>query len=156
MKVSTEQRFWMKVDKSDDCWIWIAAKLLYGYGRFTLYNPESQKQTFVLAHRFAWQLTHGPIPSGLNVLHKCDNPPCVNPFHLFLGTQGDNTRDRETKGRGNHPRGENHHKVVLTIDQVKDIKNQLAVGVKPIRLAEQYNVNRGTISCIISKRSWKY
>lgn len=87
-------RFWAKVRKSDGCWPWIKSRQPYGYGRFNYQGKQVQ------AHRVAWILTNGPIPDDLCVLHSCDNPPCCNPDHLFLGTKGDNNRDCIRKGRG--------------------------------------------------------
>ena len=97
-KPTVEQRFWAKVDKEspNGCWEWTAGLNGAGYGQFTMW-PASP----VRAHRFSWELRHGPIPDGLCALHRCDNRPCVNPDHLFLGTRGDNIRDCFSKGRGN-------------------------------------------------------
>ena len=83
-------RFWSKVDikEKDDCWIWTAGTVKGGYGLFGCQ-----------AHRIAYTLSVGPIPEGLEVLHKCDNPPCCNPNHLFTGTQQDNIKDMDSKGR---------------------------------------------------------
>ena len=97
------ERFWnkvMKIVETDECWEWIAFKNKDGYGLFG-YNGKNQK-----AHRVSWQLHNGPIPDGLCVLHKCDNPSCVNPNHLFLGTNADNIKDRVNKNRtvGKHGR----------------------------------------------------
>jgi hypothetical protein len=89
--------FWKKVDKSGDCWIWTANRLPKGYGLFgRQYWDEMHTQ---LAHRWAWFLTHGDLPHDLLVCHRCDNPPCVRPEHLFLGTSKDNNRDRAGKWR---------------------------------------------------------
>lgn len=106
------ERFWKKVDKSggpDACWLWTASKSTDGYGRFRAIKK-------LAAHRVAWTLTYGQIPydgSHLStcVCHDCpggDNPACCNPSHLFLGSHSDNMVDKERKGRGNHPRGDNH------------------------------------------------
>lgn len=95
-------RFWEKVERSPDpdgCWVWTAATTRIGYGVFAV----SRKRKNVRAHRFAWELTHGPIPDGLCVCHACDNPPCVRPDHLWLGTSEDNTADRHRKGRTAKP-----------------------------------------------------
>ena len=89
------ERFWSKVQKndtSDGCWLWMGSKSPSGYGMF-------HRKPFVSAHRFAWITIYGIIPDGMNVLHQCDNPACVRPEHLFLGTQGDNVRDMMRKGR---------------------------------------------------------
>lgn len=86
-------RFWPKVDKAGDCWIWKASKRRKGYGQFQLNG------TMVSAHRVAWQIEHGEIPAGLLVCHHCDNPSCVRPDHLFLGTNSDNQKDAGAKKR---------------------------------------------------------
>lgn len=92
---TTADRFWAKVDRSGDCWLWMGKRIVkYGY-----FNHRR-------AHRVAWELTHGDIPKGLYVLHSCDNPPCVNPAHLRLGTQFDNMADMHDRGRGRWHRPE--------------------------------------------------
>jgi hypothetical protein len=87
-------RFWSKVDKSGECWVWTAKALCEnGYGRFYVGKKPLR------AHRYSWELANGPITDGLFVCHRCDNPPCVNPAHLFLGTHQDNMQDMVAKGR---------------------------------------------------------
>lgn len=87
------KRFWAGVDTTGDCWVWKGSKAGAGYGVLGIDYKS------VYAHRFSYELHFGPIPDNLCVLHKCDNPPCVNPDHLFLGTQLDNMDDRNRKGR---------------------------------------------------------
>jgi len=89
-------RFWSHVDTSGECWVWTAARASKrgGYGRFGIENQQTE-----YAHRVSWRLAYGPIPTGLWVLHHCDNPPCVRPSHLFLGTQVENMADMTIKGR---------------------------------------------------------
>ncbi len=91
---SDRDRFWSKVRQSGGCWIWTAGLSKSGYGKFA----PSHRQT-VGAHRVSYELFNGEIPDGMCVLHRCDNPPCVNPHHLFLGTQVDNVADRNSKNR---------------------------------------------------------
>ncbi|MFD8088690.1 HNH endonuclease signature motif containing protein [Streptomyces malaysiensis] len=91
-------RFWLRVAKSDGCWTWRAALNAYGYGAFWTADKK-----VVGAHRFSYQLHYGPIPEGMWVLHRCDNPPCVRPDHLFLGSPADNIHDMDSKGRGRRP-----------------------------------------------------
>lgn len=92
LRVSIEQRFWTKVNKTSGCWLWTAGTIR-GYGQIGINRRPSY------AHRVAWELTHGPIPDGASVLHKCDVPLCVRPDHLFLGSQQDNLKDARQKGR---------------------------------------------------------
>ena len=120
---SNPQKFWSHIDKSGECWIWTGAKTRGGYGHL------NYQKRYYRAHRLAWILTFGPIPepswgeSELEVCHKCNNPACVRPDHLFLGTHGDNIRDMWKKGRGksplselsgpDHPRWKGGHKEYL-------------------------------------------
>jgi hypothetical protein len=102
-RVDPAIRFWKKVDKNGPihpvlgtaCWVWTGYKMPFGHGQLTISKDES----CVLTHRFSWELHHGPIPEGIKVCHRCDNPPCVRPDHLFLGTQKDNIQDAIKKGR---------------------------------------------------------
>ena len=96
MKTITE-RFWTKVEKSDGCWIWKGSRHHNGYGY--LHRGGHTDRHPARAHRFSWEIHNGPIPVGLWVLHRCDNPPCVRPDHLFLGTRKDNMVDCAAKGR---------------------------------------------------------
>jgi len=91
-------RFFTKVTQTADCWLWNGAKTPNGYGQFRLAGRFGR---LVLAHRFSYETKFGPIPEGLWALHKCDNPPCVNPDHLFIGDRSDNMRDCAKKGRLN-------------------------------------------------------
>lgn len=95
---NAEASFWRKVNRSagpGSCWEWMGRKSR-GYGSLTRKTPHG---TFIRAHRYAWYLANGPIPDGMVICHKCDNPGCVNPAHLFIGTQDQNNKDRAAKGR---------------------------------------------------------
>jgi hypothetical protein len=89
------ERLWSRVDKTGDCWVWLGSGTTDRYGQIRV----GSKMVYV--HRLAYELTYGVIPAGMSVLHRCDNPSCCRPEHLFLGTQQDNIRDMENKGRAN-------------------------------------------------------
>jgi len=152
MRKSLVFRFWGKFDRpKEGCWLWKAGKDGKGYG--LIGNGSHYDFHKILAHRLSWMLYNGPIPDGLCVLHKCDNPICVNPNHLFLGTKGDNAKDRDEKGRVAH--GEEHYKAKLTKKQVEQIRQLRLVGLKITEIAKLFDVSKGHVSEIVSKKVWK-
>ena len=152
---SLEERFWPKVQKIGKCWTWVGDRTKAGYGvfRFPLHR--------LYAHRASWILHFGVIPKGQYVLHRCDNPSCVNPKHLFLGTHVDNIRDMLKKGRHNFQvnpslRGEGCCKPKLTKHQVLEIRELCRVRVmKIIEIAKKYSVDRSLVYLIQKRKVWK-
>ena len=141
-------RFWSHVDKSGDCWIWTGRRDPCGYGR---YHTGSEH----LAHRLSWTWCRGLIPDKMYVLHRCDNPPCVNPEHLFIGTQSDNMIDGITKGRVRLPPqdGEQNHQAKLTAALVEKIRVRYAAGgVLQRQLAVEYGLT--SVSAILTGDEW--
>jgi len=143
------KRFWDKVNKTDDCWIWTAAIDDGGYGHFWLNNKIEK------AHRVSWIIHNGPIQDDkLRVCHKCDNPPCVRPDHLFLGTDKDNSRDCIDKGRRLHLIGENATNVKLTDQEVEKIRNMyLTKQYTQRELGSLFGVSQSQIYMIVNNKS---
>jgi len=141
------KRFWDKVDKSGDCWIWTACCNKDGYGRFGIGRHKT-----VLAHRHSYELEHGSIQASAHVLHKCDNPPCVNPAHLFIGDQVSNMLDRDQKGRV--AKGEAAGPSKLSADQVREIR---ARANEPRQvLADEFGMSLRGIGSIIARDNWRH
>lgn len=148
-------RFWEKVDRRDAavCWEWQAGRDKNGYGDFQnkaqrgLPHPDHPSSS---AHRIAWELTHGPIPPGLCVCHQCDNPPCCNPAHLFLGTNAENTADKIAKGRQNTSRK-------LTAAQVSDIRTRdySQYGAQQA-VAREFGVSGNAIIAVRRRVTWQH
>lgn len=145
------ERFWSYVHRTDTCWLW-TGPMTRGYGRFRVVWNES----CVRAHRFAWELTYGPIPDGLLVLHRCNTPACVRPDHLYLGDQRQNMVDRSAAGTGFRMVGEQHARARLTVAQVREIRARVASGESRIDLAREYHVAYPTIEAVITRRNWSH
>lgn len=150
--IPLEERFWSKVNKTDKCWVWTGSKRPNGYGAIKI-NGKVES-----THRVAWELTNGPIASGSCVLHKCDNRPCVNPEHLFLGSYSDNTKDAFKKGRAHlpvcHAIGESNPSAKLGLPEVLLIKKRLAQGEPYGSIAYNYHVCKTSIANIAKGKRW--
>lgn len=167
-------RFWAKVDRSggpDACWMWTASKNKTGYGGFRL------GRKMPLSHRAAWVIANGQIPHdgsyhGICVCHRCDNPPCCNPAHLFLGTNAENVADKTAKKRNNsplgdahksrlypekRPRGELHGRAKLTAAQIVAIREMYKDDkISMTAIADQFHVSNVLISKIIKRKIWQH
>lgn len=151
------KRFWTKVIAAspDECWTWTGSKADHRYG--ALWDVPEKKMH--LAHIVSYSAYVGEIPDGLKVLHTCDNPACVNPAHLWLGTMLDNSRDRDRKGRngGWKTRGSNHGRAKLTEHDVPVIREMYASGAHSLEgIAEKFGVNHRTIAAVINGLTWRH
>ena len=152
--------FWKNIKKSDGCWEWQGARVSGKYGRVCV--TSSGKQHYLLAHRVSYMLTYGVIPEhdsyhGICVMHKCDNPCCVNPKHLLLGTQLENMQDSKNKGRKYYGenRGENSGRCTITELKASQIKDALqAQGNKLTKIAKTFSVGKNIVANIAYDKAW--
>lgn len=149
-----EEKFLNRTLKTDGCWIWQGNRDRNGYGLFT------HKGVYFcdFAHRVSYTIHVGPIQEGLVICHRCDNPPCVNPDHLFQGTQRDNQEDAQKKERTRILKGAAHWAAVLNLEQVVEIKRRLASYSPGLTtaLAKEFGVSVPTIKAIKAGRNWSH
>lgn len=153
-----QDRFWRFVTPRDPdaCWEWQGDRERDGYGRLHLSGRGPTKK-ILKAHRASYMLAHGEIPAGMVVRHTCDNPPCVNPAHLVLGTQAQNVEDTVSRGRvGKPPRGVDQHLARLTEDKVREIRQRAAEGETQDALAAAFGVGQTTISKVVRRETWRH
>jgi hypothetical protein len=148
--LSAEERFWKGVIKADGCWIWKLSKDKNGYGIFRGMIGQTE---FTKAHRYSYALHTGDLLIGMQSLHSCDNPSCVNPLHLSSGTNADNMRDKVQKGRSRVPVGEKNGHAILTERQAKRILKDPRTYAE---IAFEYNVAPSTIGSLKQRVSWKH
>ncbi len=153
IRKTLDERFWEKVQKSEGCWLWTAntTKDRNGNKRYGLLGAGRRGEGMLYAHRVSWELHFGAIPEGLLILHRCDTPACVNPNHLFLGTQTDNMQDMAAKGRqGNTgPVPGTGAKSTLSRRQILALRRKGAEGTSRKALALEFGVSYGTVRNIL-------
>jgi hypothetical protein len=147
--MTLQTRFWSKVKRRDEsqCWEWQAGLFTSGYGQFKLAKKP------VKAHRVAWMLTYGHLDDDLCVLHRCDNPKCCNPAHLFTGTRADNGRDCALKDRTAH--GATHPNAKLNGEQAREIVKRKAEGMSVRAIAREFGVNHWTVTYVLRGATWR-
>ncbi len=148
--LSAQERFAKSVVKTDGCWLWKASKDKNGYG---IFKGALAGVTFTKAHRFSYAMHTGDLLVNMQALHTCDNPSCVNPDHLFSGTNADNMRDKVQKGRSRAPVGEQNGHAILTERQARRILKDPRPYAE---IAAQYHVATSTIGSIKQRYSWKH
>lgn len=177
-------RFWARVQKSEECWLWKGSLGSGGYGQLFTHNDAHGHSRMEGAHRISWQLHYGAIPDGLFICHHCDVRACVRPEHLFLGTQKDNVRDMVDKGRNpsgdqhphhlhpervrrgaSHgmvlhpeavPRGERNANAKLTADDVRAIRARMSGGETHAVIARDFRVHPQYLHLIAKRKRWAH
>lgn len=150
------ERFWAKVRKGEGCWEWTAYKMRNGYGTIARDGGRLAGKDF--AHRVSWVLHNGPIPDGMYVCHRCDNPGCVRPDHLFLGTPKENQDDMRRKGRHYYPGapGERNNKAKLTEEVVRRVHAMGVAGMTQAQIAAVVGITQANVGCILLGKTWKH
>jgi len=143
------KRFWDKVDKSGYCWEWLAYKDKEGYGQFQIGHKSFK------AHRISYLLSIGPITEDMFICHHCDNPGCVRPSHLFMGTQTDNMRDAIVKGRVN-VLGINNGRSKLTERDIYEIRRICSFGIEQKLVSKMWLISPSHVCRIVNRKKWNH
>jgi hypothetical protein len=150
LRRAIEAKMQANIKPVGDCWEWQGQVMANGYG-VVFYDGRKR-----LAHRVMYELTHGPVDNGLFCCHRCDNPRCVNPKHIFLGTHKENMADMDSKGRRRAAKGERQHKAKLTDGEVLEIRRLYAAGVTITEIARRFPVTPASIGAIVHGRTWRH
>jgi hypothetical protein len=153
---STKKRFWSKVAitaNENKCWNWIAGTCPKGYGKIYIVIEKGIERTYK-ASRISYLINFGVYPGELLVCHTCDNPLCVNPKHLFLGTEKDNAQDRKKKNRQHDQNGEKNGSAILTEDKVKEIRRLYSIGVYQRKIGKLFGIGQYHVSRIVTNKIW--
>lgn len=153
-KIPFLERFWYKSLIGDGCWEWQATKNEHGYGFIGVGSRRSNAAKHCLAHRMAYELVYGKPPDSLGVLHKCDNPACIRPDHLFLGDQLANMQDAVAKNRVKC--GEQKRQAILKASQIPEIRRLKKEGLSQEKIAAMFGVKRTCIARVVTGVSWKH
>jgi len=149
-------RFLDRLLIGNDCWEYRAGIIGSPRHKQMHIRKEGERRIVIGAHVFSYKQFVGPIPDGMLVCHKCDNPPCVRPGHLFLGTVQDNALDTKAKGRLDIRQGEKNPGAKLTEAKVILLRELHASGIGPIELSSRFSIPLGTINCVVYRQSWKH
>lgn len=154
MKGTPEERFWSKVRRGEDNFCWFFTGRGRKDGDYGLFKVDGKR---VAAHRFSWELANKTtIPPGMILLHICDNPPCVNPKHLKLGTRKENAQDMVAKGRNVVSIGTENFNSVLTEEDVIEIRKRVANGEIQAEIAREYKLSPTAIYSLVKRKTWKH
>lgn len=155
MAEAAAKRFWRKVDRSGDCWLWLGGKYSDGYGQMSF--RLDGRAVGIGTHRVSYVLHNGPIPPGMCVMHKCDTPGCVNPAHLSLGTHAENMHDMIRKGRRASTAGQSHGKAKLTDDDVRTIRRLAEKGhLQQKEIGWLFGIKQAQVSKIKLRKMWAH
>lgn len=156
-KTAAQDRFWNYVEKGESCWLWTGSRDKNGYGRFCAEYQEDGRGIMGRAHRYSYEIHKGPFDKKLLVCHTCDNPPCVNPAHLFLGTPFTNNLDKCRKGRGwaQTRRAEASPRAKYTWEIVKRIRSLAASGISRVKIGALLKMPHRTVCDMASHTTWK-